>query len=523
MRILRFFFTVIAIVVIQPVKGQYYRNPAVLFAKGAGNSEGDLIWTIGDSQMDGRGLTVPTIASGIMDIWNGSTWTAVTTQSICNDGSDGSMQQYFATVYKTNTGKKVFLVNSAKGGSGLYNQGGGIKHWSGGGGADDLWVPALANVQAALTSKGLSQPKAIIVSLGHVDARDAVSYANMTSATSALISNIITAFPSTPILWLATGRLTTTAMNVDLYSMRRAQINAAEANTNLHIVGNACAISLYPSAMLVDNLHMNNAGLEQWANQVNRWFTNSSISNKWSRSVISSMFDDLNTVRKTEINAVISGLYSRGDLFELEHLSIFKQTLEYNANVDWTFLGFSFGTGSTFTANTSISTNGSSTFHSYTFFSDINIRAATATDFIEGVKIKTKSTANGVAAVAFGASISGTVRAVGQSTTNSAFRENDNTLTSGGESGITADHVYAGYRNGTTKGLKKDKTNQASATQASTGTVNQFPRIGAQNSNGTTGTYMGGTWEYVFAARFTTFDYDSFYDDIEHLCAHWND
>lgn len=519
----RSFLFIVAFIAAIGCDGQYYK-PSLLFGGNVNTTPSgeQLFWLIGDSQADGRGSSVHTIASGILSNWNGSSWSAITTQSISNDGTYDNVARYLAEFYNTTTGYKMLTVNSGKGGSAMYNSGT-REYWTGGGGVSDRYDAALTNVRAALASKGLRQPKAIILSVGHADALDAVSDANMSTAMNTILTNITTAFPGVPILYLAGGRLTAASFNQSLYDYRKRQMEKVELFPNAHIVTSGCAISLITGGMIADNLHFDNNGLSAWAAQLNRWFANSTITNKWARSVVSSMFDDLNAVRKAELTALVTNTYNRGDWFELEHLSILKQTIVENTYVDLSFLGFSFATGSTFTANTSISTNGTSTYHSFTFFPSINTRSASQNDFIEGVKIKTKTTATGTAGTAFGSSDGTNLAQFGQTASNTVFRSNDNTLTSGGETGIVADHCYSIYRSGTTKGLKKDKTAQASTVQASLGANNAFPRIGAFNSNGTTNSFLGGTYEYVFAAKFTTFDFDSFYDDMEHLIAHWND
>jgi hypothetical protein len=506
-------------------EAQSYYKPSVLFASNTyvdTTPDGEqLVWVLGDSQADGRGSSIHTIASGTLYNWNGTSYDDITTQTISNDGSYDNVVRYFAETYKTNTGYKTLVVNSGAGGSAMYNSGT-RTYWTGGGGGSDLYDPALARVRLALANKKLRQPKTIILSIGHADALDAVSDANMSTAMNTILTNITTAFPGVPVLYLACGRLTATAINADLYNVRKRQMQYAESFTNVHIVTSGSAISLITGGMLVDNLHFDNNGLSAWALQLNRWYTNSAITNKWARSIVASMFDDLSSGRKTAVTNFVTGVYGRGDWFKLEHFSLFKQTIIENANVDWTFLGFSFGTGSSFTANTSIGTNGSTTYHSFTFMPAIFNRSATQNDLIMGVYVKTKTTATGTSGTLFGSGDASTVLlSFGQNTTQTIFRTNDNTLTGGGETGIVADHMYAVYRNGTTKGVKKDKTTPATATQASTGNNNALHRIGAFNSNGTTNSFFNATYQGAFGASFSTFDYDSFYDDFIALLAAW--
>lgn len=479
-----------------------------------------LFWLIGDSNADGRGTSIHTIGSGILYNWNGSSYDEITTQTVSNDGSYDSMMRYFAPAYNTSFGNKVLSVCSGHGGTALYNSGT-REYWSGGGGTDDVYEPARTVVRAALANKGLTRPKAIFISLGLADALDGVSDANIDSAMTSLITNLTTDFPGSPILWLVNGRLTAVSFNTGLYNLRKRQLEKAEAFTNCHCLSSGCAISLISGGMLADNLHFDNNGLEAWALQFNRWFINSSITNKWSRAVISSHFDELSSGRKTLVDQVVAGLYNRGDYFDLEHFTTYKTTIRSNTYVDWSFLGFGFETGAGFTANTCITTNGTTSYYSYTYFQDINTRSATVTDFIHGAKLKTKVTAVGTIAALFGAGITGCVNNFGQNTTNTIFRAGDNTITNGTETGFVADNLYSVFRNGTTRGLKKNKTTLVSGTVASTGTVNIFPRVGCNNISGVAQNFTSGTFEYVYAAKFSTFDFDSFFDDVENMMTNW--
>lgn len=479
-----------------------------------------LFWGIGDSNMDGRGATIPTIASGTMWNWNGSSYDEITTQHVSNTGTTGSMYQYFAEDYLATTGYKSLIVNSGKGGSSYYPNAGGEEHWTGTG-ADDLYQPALTNVRAALAAKGLTQPKAIFLNCGINDETAGTSEANITTAMNTLLTNLNTSFPGVPILLLIPGRNNSNAFTQALYNLRKLSIERCEVYPDLYPIGSAAAFIEPGYVNGSDEIHYATAGLDWWGAMCNRWFINSAISNKYARGVVSGHFDELSSGRKTLVANVITGLYDRGDYFQLEHLTSHKTTVVQNTGFDWSFLGYSFRTGSTFTANTSVSSNGTSSFSSYTFFNSINTRAASQDDFIEGVKIKTKTTANGVIAVMFGGTTGTIAASFGQTAANTVYRCNDNTTSSGGEAGIVADNLYAIYRNGTTKGLKKNKTDQASTTQASLGVYNLFPRMGCNNNSGTAASFLNATYTYVFAARFTTFDYDSFFDDMEALEAGW--
>lgn len=481
-----------------------------------------------DSNGDGRGTVVPVIPAGILDVWNGSTWTAVTNQTVANTGSTGSVYQYFAQAYNATTGRKILLSNSGQGGSSFYPFDASQEHWMGSG-PNDLYQAAKTKLNNALASKGLVRPLFILSNCGINDGRDGVSLANFIIGLNTFIANVTADYPGTPILMMVpggagTGGAVTGNFNAELYDIRNAIIQAAEANSNVYIVGYAAQF-IEAALMNADNLHYGNSALQWWGGMLNRWFINSTITNEWSRSIISSHFDELNANRKTLIDNFITAQYNNGNWFKLEHLSVDKTTVVQNIGFDWTGLGYMFRTGAGFTANTSVGTNGSSQYFTPTFIPSINDRAASQNSFIFGVYIATKGTANGTTAIAFGGTNGTAGVVIGQTTTNTTYRANDNTVSLGSEAGIAAGNLYSAYRNGTEKGLIKNTTLDVSTTQASTGAFNSFPRIGVFNNNGSLQNYMALTAEYQYAADYSL-NLSTFVDGttgINYLMAHWND
>lgn len=507
-----------------PAEGQGILNPYVFNNIDETPAGEQLFWGIGDSNLDGRGVTPPTIASGTMYNWNAGTssFDNITNQSITNDGSYGSVYQYFAEAYKATTGKTVLVCNTGKGGSSFYPNAPGEQHWTGNGDADDLYVPALAKVRNALAAKGLTRPKAIFLNCGINDYTASTSEANITAAMNALLSNLNRDFPGVPILMLISGRTGSIAFDTGLYNLRKLQVAAAEANPDLYVVGSACQfIGAGYLNTGGDEIHYASNGLDWWGDMLNHWFINSSYTNEWARAAVSCTFDDLSSTRKGLINTLITGLYNRGDLFKLEHLSIFKTTVVNNSYIDFSWLGYNFSTSSTFTANTSISTNGTSSYRTITYFSGVNIRAASQNDFLVGAKIKTRTTAAGTTAIAFGGTDGTNAINFGQSTTATTYRCNDNTTTTGGEASITANNLYTIGRNGTTKELYKGSTLQSSTTQSSTGSYNSFIRIGCNQNSGVAASFINATFEYAFASKNVGFDLANFYTDMEATITGW--
>lgn len=489
-------------------------------------SDGEQVFAIiGDSNADGRGETIPTVDAGILYKWNGATFDEITNQTVANTGSNGSSWQQFSTDYNSDTDKKILLVNSAKGGSTFYPEGALEEHWMGSGAPTgvDLYEPFKTSLNAALAAKGLLKPKAIIIGgLGINDITAGTSAANIESGIDALITNLTTDYPEVPILYCITGRNNSASHNAALYHIRRYMVGKAESNENLYIVGTAA--SLIDTGMYnADNLHFTQAGYNALGSMYARWFKNSAYTNKWARSIISSHFDELSTARKGLINTFISNQYSNGNYLKLEYLSLFKTSTQNNIFFDWTFFGFNLidGAGTTFTANQHVATAGSANYITYSFIPTVNNSRASQTDFIEGVKLKTNTTGAGVLAILFGASDGSDLHYVRQSTTVTGFTANDATATTGSEASLASGNLYCTARTGTTKRLIKNKTVDAQATVTSTGATAGFPRIGAFNSNGTIQNYIAGEYEYAFAAKYSDFNLDSFFDDIETLIANW--
>jgi lysophospholipase L1-like esterase len=481
-----------------------------------------VFWIIGDSNADGRGATIPTVESGTLYNWDKTNDTpiTITTESVANDdNTKGSIWQQMATDWKAASGYSSVIVQCGRGGSEVAAAGDNID-WSETG---TLYAPALEDVQNALTHYGLTRPKAIIINLGINDITAAKSTATIEAAIDSLLSRLTTEYPDTPILIIQVGRHGSASIDASLYHIREYYVSKAQAMENVHIVGQATSL-IGAGQYNGDNLHYSQAGNNSLGSMLARWLNNSSY-DKWSRAVISSHFDDLSANRKALVDQVVSGLVDRGDYFDVEQLSVFKTTTENNIYNDWAFLGYTFKVGSTFSENSHIATSGSPNVHTYSYIPSVANSRASQDDFIEGVKLKTRTTPDGTTAVLFGGCNASSAHShyVRQTTTNSSFTSNDATGTNGPETNLAAGNFYATARNAGTKYLIKNSSVSQSASLASSGQSTQLPRIGGFNNNGTTGTYLAGEYEYLLVAKYTTFDLASFITDIEYLIAHWND
>lgn len=503
-------------------------NPYVFSLGGDTTPDGHQIFgVVGDSNADGRGATIPTVGSGILYLWDGSAFDEITTQSVSNDdNTKGSIWQQFATDYNTNTTYKVDLVNGASGGSEFYPNGDN-NNWYTSGTLYAAWKTKMDN---ALAFRGLSRPKAIFVNLGINDLRSANTFSDIQTGMNSLFSRLTSDYPNVPILCIQLGRDEVGGFNSqDAYDMRLHLINTCESNTNIHIVSSAATFVDVSGGYIADNLHYSQATNDIIGSQFARWFNNSSISNKWARSVVSAHFDELSSNRKTLIADFVTNLYNDGNYFKLEQLSLFKTTTQNNTLFDFTFKGYSVKVSTpSFTANDNLATNGTSTAFTISYINSIYTGGgAGQNDFIIGVKLKTRTTASGSSAVFFGRGdgSSNYIRVAQGATSvnyhaNVAAASQKNYAT---DAAFVNNTLYSVARNGGTEYLLKGSSVVDSNAIASTTAMSGAITIGANNLNGTVSLWFNASYEYCFAAKYSDFDMASFYTDIEYVLTHWND
>jgi len=104
---------------------------------------------IGDSNADGRGVTIPTVAADTLYLYNGVDLTEVTAQTVANNGDYGSPWQQFATNYKSLSTRKTVLIQKGWGGSEFYPNGDNTNWYTSG----DLYQPAVDAANNYLYSK----------------------------------------------------------------------------------------------------------------------------------------------------------------------------------------------------------------------------------------------------------------------------------------------------------------------------------------------------------------------------------
>lgn len=478
---------------------------------------------VGDSNADGRGDTIPVVGADTLYLWDGAAFDEITTQSVANEGGGiyGSIWQQFATDYKASSSRITLLVNGALGGAEFYPNGDNNNWYTSG----DLYVPWRDDMRAALAAKALGKPKAIFVNLGINDVRGSTTLANITTGVNSLVARIKADFPNTDIVFIQVGRTETSANNEALFDIRRLIVETCENDPRCHMCGSGATFVGVTGGYNGDNLHYSQAANDHIGAMLGRWMINGSRS-KWARSVISSHFDELSSTRKGLIETFISTLGA--DFHILNGFLNFKTTDQNNTFFDWTFLGLGLNTNGTFVANSHIATSGAAnqTFSFGYLNAFFDKGGAGQNDFRLGVKLKTRSTAAGTAAVFFGRTdASGNVIRVGQAAAAGTTNFHANVLAAGQVNGTEADLVsgtlYTVSRDGLNQYLHRNKVQDATASAASSGACDGAITIGYNNNNGTLSFPFNGQYEYCFAAPYTSFDYDAFYDAVEVLIAGW--
>lgn len=478
--------------------------------------DGDVFGVIGDSNADGRGGSIPSVSPDTLYKWTGITWDEITTQAISNDGISGSIWQQFATDYKANTGRSVLVVNGGSGGSEFYPNADN-NNWYITGTLYSAWKTNMVNALGGHT------PKGIFINLGINDIRAATSLANINTGLSSLITRLTVDFPGVPLIFIQLGRSESVANNSLIYGVRKAIRDAAVANANVHICGAAASFITVSGGYNVDNLHYSQATNNALGSMLSRWYGNSAYT-KWTRSIVSSLHDEIGTTRKGHIETWMTGMGD--DYFLLNGFTSFRTTTANNTLLDWTFIGYQASAGNTFTANTSIGTDGTiAQSIAVSFIPNIYaVGGLGQNDFRYGVRIATVGTIAGTAAIMSGQDgTTGTAIRIAQgnltSTTN--FRSNTSTSTNGTEQDLMPNTLYAVARNGTTEQFYRNKTLDVSGTKASSGATDAALRIGAGVVAGVLAFPFSGTYLYYFCSPYTGFDYDNFFDTTEALMTAW--
>lgn len=479
-----------------------------------------VVGIVGDSNADGRGTTIPTVASDTLWLWNGSSIDEITTQSVANAGGGiyGSIWQQYATARKSALSKKTVLVNGGSGGAEFYPNGDNNNWYTSG----TLYAAWVTEAKQCLASLELTRMKYIFVNLGLNDIRgvlagSGVTIANITTAIQSLVSRLQSDFPNTPIRFIQVGRDETTGNGQIFYQTRKAIRDVCETNANCHITADASAYIGVTNAYNADpdDLHYSQAMNDDIGDQLERWEANAAAGySKWANSIISCHYDSITTTLKNKIQAFVNTLGA--DYFKMPFFLLLESSDINNFNLNWTFLGFAVNQNATRGAVSGrLTTNGttSQTFSPGYFNSYMDVGGTGQNDFRCGVWLGTRTTADGTAAVLFGRTdAGGDIIRVGQASGAGTvtFAANSSANTNGTDTDLVNDTFYSVGRNGTAKELYKGSTLDASATEATSGACEQNINIGLNNNNGTLSLPLNADYRLFFASPYSNFDFSNF-------------
>ncbi len=209
---------------------------------------------------------------------------------------------------------------------------------------------------------------------------------------------------------------------------------------------------------------------------------------------------------------------ANGNYFKYRKFAVMKTDRVENIYCDWSFQGKFQSTGMVFTPNSDFASNGSSQFltNSYKPSTD-----GLQDDFYYGVKLKSKSTADGTLANLFGV-FDGTVNLrMAQDVANCFYYANNATAQTWADAGFIADKYYAVARNSGTQYAFKDATAVSTVALASTGNTDDYSAIGAYWNNTVTANRIAAKYELEFAFEYTSFDYSGFQTHFTTLLTGW--
>lgn len=503
-------------------RGEVANNRGLNFVS---NDNAFTVGVIGDSIANGAATVITPARPNTLWDFDGDKIRHITSQTVNTElpyGTLGSWVQSFANELKSRTGRKTFLINGAHGQSCVFTS---TYSWYTDG---SLYDEFKAKVSKGLRAFGRSRLDAIVIHLSINDVRIGRSLANITTGWNSLISRLNTDFPGVPKLIMQLGRMdvasTSNATSQVLQETRELLIDYCDANADFHMCGSG--LTYFPLGSEYyesDFLHYNHALNRMWGGvHLANWVTNSNLS-KWGRSVIAILPEPPEYRRKKLIDDFISSQVTSGNYFNTDAIHHLKTNSELNTYADLSYMGCGLKRSTVWTQNDSISTNGTSTFFDPNYANLFYTKRSVPTDFIFGVKVKTRTT-TGTASL-FGATNAGAtviVNILQQAAVPIIYRSLDATNSNGTDVLVQAGNLYSVGRNGTTKQLYKNKTLQASATQASTGDASAFTwSVGAVNGAGTRSGFIAGSYEYVFAGKRTGIDLDNFYDNMETLITNW--
>lgn len=477
-----------------------------------------VIMVIGDSNAFGSALTAtaPTPSAGTVYDYDGVNINEITAAFISSSvsGTGRSSWVKFGIDYNTITGKKVIIVNTALSSS-AYNSVSTAFSWETNG---PLYERAKLKTNRLLYQLGVLKPAAICINLGINDGT--LTLASVQS----LLARLRNDYYGVPILMAQVGFTSVYTASQEL--RRKTLRDAVIADSKVTFVASMPA-QMGAGQYETGSPHLTQTGYDNIGASFARYFKyKDSGYSKWALSIICSQFDDPTSAHRTLINNFISTLGTY--YFQHDVISFYKTTVENNIFIDWTFISAPQNPGgATFTANSHITTNGTTYFTTGMWPFNLQI-GAIGSDCFVSAKVKTNRTAQGTEAWIFGGQFGGTSTiGIRQTTTPELnFRLNGATgLNNTTDLFFGNNTSYSVARSGAMQSNIKNGTVLNSATSSSSGSVSPVI-LGGLNTQNTypSATISGGIdadFEWFRAGKFTTIDESVVNSAFETLVNNW--
>lgn len=336
------------------------------------------------------------------------------------------------------------------------------------------YASAVTAANDCLTKMNRTKLSFIMINLGINDVQGqsgtgSFSVAQVGGYYAALISNLQADFGTdVPILTCIPGSTATIIINSRLTGIRNVIKQQAVNTFNVYVAASLTSF-LVNNLYEADLIHPTSTGNDYMGSMFSKWYANNQYT-KWARTLICCQFDDPPAALKTKIQTFITG-------FETEYLGMdlfynFKTSLKLNANFDWALLcGPESDGGYTFTANSDIRTNGSSTTFQCGYNQNATRINATQNDYAFGVYMSQVNTGSGVTAGPFGTISTGPTRtSVLRQLNTLGINWANNSLTSftyAGENSFGVGSYFNVRTSSTANNLYKDGTSVDSRTDTS--------------------------------------------------------
>lgn len=468
---------------------------------------------VGDSIANGSNNTTgpgPTPSVGTVKQWNTSSIINITNADVYNiPAGGGTFIPKMGIDYNTASGRvPVFIPQGSSGAE--FSPNGDNNNWSSTG---TLRAIAESETTDCLTTLGVAKPKGIIVILGINDARAATTIGTVQTDIDAFFTWLTTTYPGVPIQVAQIGRTESVTGNSRIYTVRERIVSNAISKTDVNMCFNLGSW-INSSGYGADLLHPTQTGNNNLGAALARWWSNLAYS-KWTRSIISSMYGDITSGRKTLINNFVTTIGA--DLFDLENLHFLKVSDANDIGSDWTFLQLLHLNTGDVNLNTNLSCNGTDDSFESTYNPSIAILRASQNDLFTIAKIADNG-AVGVRTL-FGGSNTVFFRLT-QGNIQYVVNDGTTTTAAGPITAFVDNTSYGIYRSGTTKGLLTNGVSTDNATVSSTGNINRNMRYGAFN-NGALSQFGDFEYEWIVSGKFTTVDIASLHAALNTLSAGW--